>query len=189
MPCVRHAALLLSLAMVTGGANAAGPDAPLAPGVRPSPWYDDPEVGPAFEVIVARCRFIFTQPLRPLRREMLLKGDEKPATYELAGMTHDLTITSHPVRPFLGWVRLRYALVLKDPPADAQAQAEEARNGTRIVETLEFALQDRRWTFRGVSEVLVTGDGDHPGLRVVDKTPPEGRAEHAAAVKACLAGL
>lgn len=180
-----HVALLLALAMVTEGANAAGKGAP-AP--APRPWMD-PEVSAGFEPIVARCRFIFTQPLRPLRRVMLLEGDDKPATYELAGMTHDLVMTPHPVRPFLGRVMLRYALVLKDPPADAQAQAEEAEFGTRIVETLDFAWQNRRWIFRGATVALFTGRHDRLDLPVVDMTPAAGRAEHAAAVKACLAGL
>lgn len=181
----RHAALLLALAMVTGGAHAAVGGAPAEP-IRP--WID-PVVSAGFERIVARCRFIYTQPLRPLRRVMLLQGDDMPATYALAGMAHDLVMTSHPVRPFLGRVMLRYALVLKEPPADAQAQAEEAEHGTRIVETLEFAWQDRRWVFRGVSAVLVTGKHHRPGLPVVDRTPAEGRAEHAAALRACLGGL
>lgn len=183
---VRHAAALL-LAMVTGGAHAADGGVPAGPG---RPWID-PVVSAGFERIVARCRFIYTQPLRPLQRVMLLKGDDAPATYALAGMAHDLVMTSHPVRPFLGRVMLRYALVLKEPPADAQAQAqaEEAEFGTRIVETLEFAWQDRRWVFRGVSAVLVTGEHDRPGLPVLDRTPAEGRAEHALALKACLGGL
>jgi len=93
------------------------------------------------------------------------------------------------VRPFLGRVSLRYALVLKEPPADAQAQAGEAEHGTRIVETLEFAWQDRRWVFRGVSEALFTGQDDRLDLPLVDRTPAEGRAEHAQALRACLGGL
>lgn len=71
---------------------------------------------------------------------------------------------------------LRYALVLKQPPADARAQAEEAEHGTRIVETLEFAWQDRRWTFRGTVVALFTGQHDRLDLPVVDRTPVEGRA-------------
>lgn len=181
----RHAALLLALAMVTGGAHAADGGVPAEP-VRP--WID-PVVSAGFERIEARCRFIYTQPLRPLQRVMLLEGDDVPATYALAGMEHDLVMTSHPVRPFLGRVMLRYALVLKEPPADAQAQAEEAEHGTRIVETLEFALQDRRWTFRGTAVALFTDRHDRLDLPVVDRTPAEGRAEHAAALRACLGGL
>lgn len=98
----------------------------------------------------------------------------------------------HPVRPYLDLVMLRYALVPQEPPADAQAQAEEAgeaEHGTRIVETLEFAWQDRRWVFREVSVALFTGQDDRLDLPLVDRTPPEGRAEHAAALRACLGGL
>jgi len=180
----RHAALLLALAMVTGGAHAADGGVPAEP-IRPR---IDPVVSAGFERIVARCRFIYTQPLRPLQRVMLLKGDDAPATYALAGMSHELVMTSHPVRPYLGRVMLRYALVLKDPPADAQAQAEEAEFGTRIVETLNFAWQDRRWIFRGTTVALFTGRHDRLDLPVVDMTPAESRAEHAAAVKACRLG-
>lgn len=178
------AAALLALAMVTGGAHAAGEGAP----AEPRPWLD-PVVSAGFEPIVARCRFIYTQPLRPLRRLMLLQGDEAPATYELAGLSHDLVMTPHPVRPYLGRVMLRYRLVLKEPPADAQAQAEEAEFGTRVIETLNFAWQDRRWVFRGTSSALFTGQGGGRGLPVVDKTPAEDRAEHARALKACLGDL
>jgi hypothetical protein len=173
-----HAALLLALAMVTGGAQAE----PLRP------WID-PVVSAGFERIVARCRFIYTQPLRPLQRVVLREGDDKPATYALEGMADDLVKTSHPVRPFLGRVMLRYALVLKEPPADAQAQAEEAEHGTRIVETLEFAWQERRWVFRGVSAAMFTGQHDRLDLPLVDRAPAEDRAEHAAALRACLGGL
>lgn len=180
----RHAALLLVLAMVSGGAQAADGGVPAEP-VRP--WID-PVVGAGFERIVARCRFIYTQPLRPLRRVVLLEGDDVPATYALAGMAHDLVMTSHPVRPFLGRVMLRYALVLKEPPADAQAQAEEAEFGTRAIETLEFAWQDRRWTFRGAAVALFTGRHDRLDLPVVDKTPAEDLAQHALALRACLGG-
>lgn len=182
---MRSHPVLLAVALVTGGAQAADGGVPAEP-VRP--WID-PVVSAGFERIVARCRFIYTQPLRPLQRVMLLEGDDAPATYALAGMSHDLVMTSYPVRPLLGRVMLRYFLVLKEPLADAQAQAEEARYGTRIVETLEFAWQDRRWVFRGVSAVLVTGEHDRTGLPVVDRTPAEGTAEHAAALRACLGGL
>ena len=95
-----HAALLLALAMVTGGAQAADGGVPAEP-LRP--WID-PVVSAGFERIVARCRFVYTQPLRPLQRVVLLKGDDAPATYALAGLSHDLVMTSHPVRPFLGRV-------------------------------------------------------------------------------------
>lgn len=182
---MRSHAVLLALAMVTGGAQAADGGVPAEP-LRP--WID-PVVSAGFERIAGRCRFIYTQPLRPLRRVMLLEGDDAPATYVLAGMSHELVMTSHPVRPFLGRVMLRYALVLKEPPVDAQAQAEEAKFGTRIVETLEFAWQERRWVFRGVSEELFTGQHDRLDLPLVDRTPAEGRAEHAAALRACLGGL
>jgi hypothetical protein len=174
------AAGVLALAMVTGGAQAAGE--------LPRPWID-PVVSAAFEPIVARCRFIYTQPLRPLRRVVQLQGDDKPATYGLAGMAHDLLMTSHPVRPYLGRVMLRYALVLQELPADAQAQAEEAEFGTRIVETLEFAWQDRRWVFRGTEVALFTGQGGGPGLPVVDTSPAGDRAQHAQALQACLGRL
>lgn len=180
-----HAALLLALAIVTSGAHAADGGVPAE---QARPWID-PVVSAGFERIVARCRFIYTQPLRPLRRVMLLEGDDVPATYALAGMSHDLVMTSHPVRPFLGRVMLRYALVLKEPPVDAQAQAEEAEHGTRIVETLEFAWQDRRWTFRGTAVALFTGKHDRLDLPVVDKTPAEDRVQHALALRACLGGL
>ncbi|MDZ7862956.1 hypothetical protein [Acidovorax sp.] len=97
------------------------------------------------------------------------------------------------MRPFLGRVVLRYALVPQEPPVDAQAQAQaqagEAEHGTRIVETLGFAWQDRRWVFREVSVALFTGQDDRPDLPLVDRTPAEGRAEHAAALRACLGGL
>ena len=179
----RHAALLLAMALVASGAHAAGEVAPAEP-IRP--WID-PTASAAFESIVGHCRFIYTQPLRPLRKVMLLKGDEQPATYALAGMSHDLVMTSHPVRPFLGRVMLRYALVLKEPPAEAQAQ--EAEFGTRVIETLNFAWQDRRWIFRGTEVALFTGKHDRLDLPVVDRTPAEGRAEHAAALRACLGRL
>lgn len=171
--------------MVTGGAQAADGGAPAEP-LRP--WID-PVVSAGFERIAGRCRFIYTQPLRPLRRVMLREGDDKPANYALAGMAHELVMTSHPVRPFLGRVMLRYALVPQEPRAGAQAQAGEAEHGTRIVETLEFAWQDRRWVFRGVSEALFTSQDDRLDLPLVDRTHPEGRAEHAAALRACLGGL
>ncbi|MES2610302.1 MAG: hypothetical protein V4679_08695 [Pseudomonadota bacterium] len=180
----RHAALLLVLAMVTGGAQAADGGVPATP-IRP--WID-PVVSAGFERIVARCRFIYTQPLRPLRRVVLLDGDDVPATYALAGMAHDLVMTSHPVRPFLGRVMLRYSLVLKEPPADAQAQAEEAEHGTRAIETLEFAWQDRRWTFRGTALALFTGNHDRLDLPLVDQTPAEEQVQHALALRACLGG-
>lgn len=185
---MRSHAVLLALAMVTGGAQAADGGVPAEP-LRP--WID-PVVSAGFERIAGRCRFIYTQPLRPLQRVMLREGDDAPATYALAGMAHELVMTSHPVRPFLGRVMLRYALVPKEPPVDAQAQAQaqagEAEHGTRIVETLEFAWQDRRWVFREVSVALFTGQHDRLDLPLVDRTPPEGRAEHAAALKACLGG-
>lgn len=85
-------AFLLALAVVTGGSHAAGKGVPAEPGRL---WID-PVVSAGFEPIVARCRFIYTQPLRPLRRVMLLKGDDKPAIYELAGMSHDLATPCGP---------------------------------------------------------------------------------------------
>lgn len=78
--------------------------------------------------------------------------------------------------------------MLKQPPADAQAQAEEAEFGTRIVETLNFAWQDRRWISRGTAVALFTGKHDRLDLPVVDKTPAEDLAQHALALRACLGG-
>jgi len=94
---VRSHAVLLALAMVTGGAQAADGGVPAEP-LRP--WID-PVVSAGFERIVARCRFIYTQPLRPLQRVVLREGDDAPATYALAGLSHDLVMTracSHPFR-------------------------------------------------------------------------------------------
>ncbi|WP_428001417.1 hypothetical protein [Acidovorax sp.] len=44
---------------------------------------------------------------------------------------------------------LRYALVPKDPPADAQAQAEEAEHGKRAIETLDLPVRTGAGPFAG----------------------------------------
>lgn len=168
-------AALLALAMVTGAAQAI--EEP------PRPWID-PAVSAAFEPIAAHCRLIFAQPLRPLQKVVRPQGGGARATYELAGMSHELVMTSHPARPYLGRVLLRYDLVPKVLRVDAQGAGTE--HAPRIVETLEFAWQGGRWVFRGVHAVLATGEHDRPGQPVVDLTPAKGRAGHAAAVRACV---